>query len=122
MPEFSELSIKNIKTLEPRLQRLCYEVIQYYDFSVLCGFRNKKDQNEVYELKRSNRKWPNSMHNILPSNAVDIAPYPINWKDKKEFFFLGGLMMAEAWRLNIPLRWGGRWKELKDLGHYELMT
>jgi peptidoglycan L-alanyl-D-glutamate endopeptidase CwlK len=121
MPEFSSTSISRIRTLHPQLQRLTYEVIKIYDFSVLCGFRNKDNQKAAFESGNSLVKYPKSKHNQLPSLAVDVAPYPIDWDDINEFFFLAGLFMMKANQLSIPLRWGGRWVKLKDLGHFELM-
>ncbi len=121
MAYFGESSRKKFQTLHPNLQVICTNVIVYYNFSIIWGFRNKTEQNEDFSEGNSTRKWPDSNHNVLPSNAVDIAPYPINWKNKKEFFFLAGLFMAEARKLEIGLKWGGRWKNLKDLGHFELL-
>lgn len=91
------------------------------DFSVIWGYRNEKDQNEAYELGHSKVKYPNSDHNILPSNAVDIAPYPIDWEDEIGFALIAGAMFVSARILKKELKWGGKWEILKDLGHFYLL-
>jgi len=56
------------------LQKICNEGINYVDFSILYGHRNKKDQNSRYP-KYTKLRWPNSRHNKFPSRAIDVAPY-----------------------------------------------
>ena len=52
--------------------------------------------------------------------AVDIAPYPIDWNDTKRFDKLAEHIKKKAKQLNIPITWGGDWKTLVDMPHYEL--
>lgn len=123
MPKFGSKSKKKLATCHPELQRLCNEVIKYYDFSVLEGHRTKAKQDNAFKQGRSKVQYPNSKHNTNPSMAVDIAPYPINWKDTPRWYHFGGYVKATADRLEIPIRWGGDWDgdfDLKDQNFYDL--
>lgn len=126
MPKFSARSLKNLEQCHPLLQLLMYEAIKVTDFSVICGFRGEKEQNEAYSRGNSKLKWPQSKHNQTPSLAVDIVPYPIDWNDERRFRTLG-TVVKEIWA-QLPeekkegwsLSWGGDWKTFKDFPHFEL--
>lgn len=128
MPTFSQASLEKLKTLDPRLQILLNEAILHIDFSILVGHRNEADQNKAFAEKKSNFKWPQSKHNKLPSMAVDVAPYPIDWDDPARFARLFGYIERIANELQIPIRWGGDWnrnwrtkdERLVDMPHIEL--
>jgi peptidoglycan L-alanyl-D-glutamate endopeptidase CwlK len=63
------------------------------------------------------------------AHAIDLAPFPIDWKDLKRFAFLAGLMRMAAQIEGVSIRWGGNWdgnsdfhnNSLEDLPHYELV-
>ena len=98
------------------------------DFSVLCGFRCQHDQEAAYEKGNSKLRWPRSKHNELPSRAVDIAPYPIDWQNHGRFIKLAGHIMRIAEEQGVWLRWGGDWdgdgdwrdERFSDKPHFEL--
>lgn len=139
MAKFGAASLKQRDTLCTELQQVLDEVITQFDFSILEGFRSEEAQNRAYARGLSKVKWPNGKHNKLPSDAVDIAPYPIDWGDPKDknkaeaarqrFVYLAGWVMATATMLGIPLRWGGDWdgdrdtrdEKFRDLGHFEVL-
>lgn len=118
--KFSYLSAQRLEECEPALQSVCNAAIQVVDFSVLCGYRTKEEQNAAYAAGTSKLQFPSSKHNSRPSMAVDIAPYPIDWDDLERFHHLAGVMDTWAKILGIPLIWGGRWTTLKDYLHWEL--
>lgn len=43
--------------------------------------------------------------------AVDLAPYPIDWNDLKRFDALNKLMEQAAWAEKVDIRWGADWDE-----------
>lgn len=104
------------------------EVIKHYDIVILCGFRGKDEQEKAVAEGKSKVHFPNSKHNVTPSLAVDIAPYPIDWNDMKRWWHLAGYVKATAERLGIKIRQGADWdgdndfKDQKfiDLPHVEL--
>ena len=128
MPKFGKSSRKRLETCEDKLQLLFNEVVKYFDCSVLVGFRGRDEQNTAYESGHSKVKWPNGKHNKKPSNAVDVAPYPIDWEDRERFIYFGGFVMGIAFSMGIPLRWGGDWdsdtqlsnNKFDDLVHFEI--
>ncbi len=117
--KFSKRSIKNLETCSGSIQDLLNEAIKYYDFTVLCGFRDKKAQNDAYEKGYSKLRFPHSRHNKYPSNAVDVVPYPIDWDDTKRFLELNRIIMKCADELDIKIDWGfNLWGW--DMPHYQL--
>lgn len=127
MPKFGSQSRRELISCDKRLQDILNEAIQYFDFSILCGHRSKSEQERLVRLGYS--KTMKSKHLANPSLAVDLAPYPINWKDAPRFRYLAGWIMAVAADKRIPLRWGGDWdndtdlhdQTFFDLGHFEIM-
>jgi peptidoglycan L-alanyl-D-glutamate endopeptidase CwlK len=120
MPSFGSRSHEQLHTCRSELVNICENVIQHFDFTVLCGFRNMADQNEAFATGRSKLQYPESRHNKNPSYAVDVAPwhvgYPhIRWDAEREFFFLAGLMTQAARSIGVTLRWGGNWDMDDDL-------
>lgn len=120
MPMFSNRSLQEMETLHPDLQRVLVEAIKYKDFTVLQGHREKADQDAAYSRGLSKLKWPHSRHNSKPSRAVDIAPYPVDWKDNEAFAELAGVIKTVAAQLGIKVRWGGNWASFRDRPHFEL--
>lgn len=125
MPVFSNISLTRLQTCDYDIQEVMKEAIIRYDFSVICGFRCEADQNKAYREGNSGAKWPQSAHNVYPSKAVDIAPWPIDWKDTQRFYEMAAYILEVAGRLGIPLVWGGNWRirkvsKLVDLPHFEL--
>jgi len=103
--------------------------LQVMDFSVLESHRTRERQNAAYDAGLSQKRWPDGKHNHMPSTAVDIAPYPIDWNDSERFALLAGVMLAAAKFAGIEIRWGGDWdsdrrtadEKFRDRGHFELI-
>jgi len=121
MYKFGQLSQQRIATLHPDLQDLLDEAIQLVDFTVLCGHRGQREQTEYYNTGRSKVKYPNSKHNLFPSRAVDIAPYPVDWNDIKRFAQLGGIMKGLAHAKGIKIRCGFDWDSDGDITDHKFM-
>ena len=128
MAKFGNTSKKRLKTCDEKLQILFNEIVKVFDCSILVGHRGEEDQNKAYKEGNSQVKWPKGKHNKKPSSAVDVAPYPIDWEDRERFSYFAGFVKGVAWRLNIPIRWGGDWdgdtelsdNNFDDLVHFEL--
>lgn len=135
MPKFSQDSFSKLSTCHPDLQAIFFEVIRSFDCQVLEGFRCKEDQEAAFALGNTKLHWPKGKHNHQPSMAVDVAPYPIDWKNTKRFYWFAGYVMGIAQKLKdegkimSSVRYGGDWngdknidtETLKDLVHFELM-
>jgi peptidoglycan L-alanyl-D-glutamate endopeptidase CwlK len=130
MPKFSALSQSRLNMCHPDLKAIFQKVIQDFDCSILEGHRDEATQSLYFKEGKSKVQYPFSKHNRLPSLAVDAAPYPVDWNDKKRFCFFAGYVMGVAKMLKIKLCWGGDWdndKDLKDqtfndLVHFELIV
>lgn len=128
MPSFGERSKKALESAHPKLRLLFEEVVKAYDCAVLCGFRNEADQEEAFLKGFSKVHFPNSKHNSYPSLAVDVVPWPLNWKEERKFYQFSGYVLATAERLGIKVRWGGDFNQdgsltndpFVDLPHWEL--
>lgn len=129
MPKFSRSSSSKLYSCDDRLKTLFMEVIRYYDCKVIYGHRGEWLQNRLFEKKKTKKRWPNSKHNRLPSQAIDVVPYPVDWQDKERFIYFAGLVMGIAKVRGIPIRWGGDWnmnwlssdETFFDGAHYELI-
>ena len=120
MPTFSQRSRERIATLHPDLQRLLEAVIGRVDIIVLEGHRGREAQERAFREGKSRARWGQSKHNVMPSRAVDIAPYPIDWNDLGRFREMARIVREEAARLGIKIIWGGDFKSLVDMPHFEL--
>lgn len=128
MPTFSKKSVDRLETCDHRIQMVLKRAITRYDFTVLCGHRNKQEQNDAFERGASKLRWPQSKHNRVPSMAVDVAPFPIDWDNLDRFRELAAVILDEANKLGIKLRWGGDFNmngrpddKFIDMPHFELI-
>jgi len=139
---FSRASLHQLRTVDPELQKLFGRVLERYDCSILQGHRVESEQNRAYKEGRSKLEWPESRHNAYPSQAVDVAPYPVKWSGPLvvggklhrrnlnallRFYHFAGYVQGLAKEMGIPLRWGGDWdrdfdlfdQDFNDLVHFE---
>lgn len=138
MPSFGPASMERLETCHADLQRLCFRVIEFYDFSVLEGNRSLERQKELFDAGQSQIDGiaQIGMHNHYPSLAVDLMPWPplLNgrdvWNDKFRWHYFAGLVMGTAREMGIDLRWGGDWngdfsnadQKFHDLPHFERLA
>lgn len=128
MPAFSKTSLDRLATCHPLIQEVMHEVIKYVDCMVIEGHRDKEAQNRAFREGKSKVDWPHGKHNTVPSNAIDIAPCPLDWNDSLAFARLAGYVQAVGDAKGIRLRWGGDWdrdgqskdERFLDLVHLEL--
>lgn len=123
MPSLSSASREKLNTCHPLLQTLVLEVIKQFDVTVVYGHRTKEDQDKAFLQGVSKVKWPESKHNKFPSEAVDLAPYPIDWNDVRRFYYLAGYVRGVAERLGIKVRIGADWDgdfDIKDQNFHDL--
>jgi len=114
-----------LDTCNSELIRLFNEVIKHRDCTIICGRRDKQAQDKAYADGKSKVEYPRSFHNRFPSRAVDVAPYfkekpHIRWDDVDSFREFGNFVLGVAAVLNIPIEWGGHWKEFFDGVHFQL--
>ena len=120
MPRYSKKSKDKLATCDERLQRIFNRVIEIIDVTILEGYRGQQAQEKAYREGKSKAKFGQSKHNLNPSLAVDVAPYPIDWSDKKRFAILAGVVKAIAHEEGIKIKWGGNFIRFFDGPHFEL--
>lgn len=130
MPSFSKSSAARLRTCDPRLQILFIAVVAEVDCTILEGYRTPERQRELYLANKS--QVLRGRHNERPSQAVDVAPSPIDWNDVQRFERFAAKVLRIAKRLDIAIRWGGNWlgdwdgigprpaQSFDDLVHFEL--
>jgi len=128
MPRYSKRSKERLASCDERLQEVFNEVIKHVDCSVLEGHRSKERQNRLYDEGRTKVKYPNGRHNISPSKAVDVTPYPVDWEDRERQTLFAGFVIGIARGMGYRLRWGGDWdmdfkvmdNRFDDFPHFEI--
>lgn len=127
MYKFGKKSLErlNNKQFHPTLRQLMEKAIitSPLDFTVIETVRTKEQQ--TLNVKKGVSKTMESRH--LPevnksgySEAVDIAPYPIDWSNIERFKQLAKHIKKTAVSMGIKVEWGGDWKTFKDYPHWQL--
>lgn len=128
MREFSDAEEAKLVSCDEKLQLLVRTVNGEFPLVVVYGHRGEVEQEKAVKNGFSKVHFPNSKHNSLPSEAVDLAPHPLNWNDRERFIEMYSKVMEVAGRLGIKIRAGADFNEdgdLKndrfiDLPHFEL--
>lgn len=137
MNVFSGVSRKRLLTCHKDLQVLFAYVIQGFDCTIVCGHREKADQDRAFAEKKSKLKYPNSKHNKIPSLAVDAAPYEhgmIDWNKSQVIafaFYVKGVadMLYMQKKMTHKIRLGADFNQNNDIDdesfldapHFELI-
>ncbi len=116
----SDTSRRRLATCHADLQLVVDAAAEDFALYVICGHRDEKAQNAAFAAKTSKLQWPHSRHNSTPSEAVDLAPLPLKWNDKKAFRAMAQVVKAAANKLGVEIEWGGDWATLSDLCHFQL--
>ena len=130
MPRFGKRSRDRLKGVDAKLVNILNEVVKYFDITIIEGLRSQKRQDELVAEGKSKTKFGK---HVL-GKAVDLAPYPIDWKARDDFHLLGGFILGVASQMGVNVRWGGDWSSsslykgkrttkdnsFDDLVHFEL--
>lgn len=121
--KWGKASSDRLATCDKRLQDLANMMLERspFDLTITFGYRTKDEQEKAYKDGKSRAKFGESKHNVFPSKAIDICPYPINWDDKDPRWTEMALnAMWCSGKLNISIKWGGTFKSIKDYPHFEI--
>ena len=113
MPRFGKRSKERLKGVNAKLVNVLNELIKIMDVTIIEGLRTKERQEELVSQGKSQTKF--SKH--IEGRAVDLAPYPIDWKDRERFHYMGGMVRGIGKQMGVDVRWGGDWDsdgEIKD--------
>jgi peptidoglycan L-alanyl-D-glutamate endopeptidase CwlK len=124
MPRFGKRSKQRLKGVDAKLVNVLNELVKIMDVTIIEGLRSQERQDELVSKGASKTKY--SKH--IQGKAVDVAPYPIDWKDRDRFHYMGGMVRGIGQQLGINIRWGGDWdsdgetkdNSFDDLVHIEI--
>lgn len=140
MPAFGSESRAVLDTVRHELVETLEIVVVEYDISALEGRRSWARQAELLRANKTTLRPGLSKHNAPEdvieagledswlSDAVDVVPYPIDWKDAKRFIYMAGMIIGVGRTLGHRIRWGGNWDQdqviiddqnFDDLPHFE---
>lgn len=126
--KLSARSTERLNSVRMDLRKVCLQAFETvpFDVTVLEGYRSKERQDQLYVEGKT--KVHTSRHQS--GNAIDLAPYPIDWNDTDRFRTLAEHMFAAAKELGITIRWGGNWSRVNttdkppssfvDMPHFEI--
>lgn len=120
-------------TSKSRLDGVNPELIQVIDYALILtkvdfgipefgGLRTSEQQNKLFRAGKSQLNGYSKLSNHQTGNAFDIFAYVDNkasW-DKCHLGACAGAILAAASQLEVPLMWGGLWKNFEDYPHFEL--
>ena len=114
------VSKNNLKGVHPDLVKVVEKAITLteIDFRVTEGLRSKTRQIEL--VNKGASKTLNSRH--ITGHAVDVVALiggSVRW-DWPLYDKIAKAFKQAAQELNIPIIWGGDWKNFKDGPHFEL--
>lgn len=118
--KLSKRSLANLEGVHPKLVLVVKRALELsqVDFTVIEGVRTPERQKELYAQGRT---APGSIVTwMLTSNhfvnkatgfghAVDIVPYPVDWKNTAAFDAVAKAMFQAADELAVKIRWGADW-------------
>jgi peptidoglycan L-alanyl-D-glutamate endopeptidase CwlK len=120
MPSFGTKSLRELSTCCPEIVKTLSIVIKEYDITVLEGRRSWERQRELLNQNppatkvqpgKSKHNPPEEGDTTWLSEAVDVAPHPIDWTDARRFIYMAGLIIGTGRTLGYNFRWGGNWDE-----------
>ena len=100
-----------------------------FDLAITDSHRGERLQTEAFASGASKARWPHSLHNVVPSRAGHLDPFPIRYENWKLYYGLSTIVVIAASQLGIRLKWGGDWdgdfdytdQTFNDLAHWELV-
>lgn len=108
MSKFSKKSLERLETCHPDLQLVFKEVVKQFDCTVISGMRTPSEQLALYKKGRTepgrrvtskDGYQKKSQHNYSPSRAVDVIPYPVEWKNLGRMKMFIGFVLGVASQL-----------------------
>jgi len=120
-----ELCLSKISTAHPYLQGWFKRIKQKYpSVHVSWAFRDQINQEEAFKEGKSKLHFPLSAHNHTEktrpySLAIDIFQIDADGMARFSPLFCAKVN-ADNEEANEPLLWGGKWKKLGDMDHFQI--
>lgn len=109
-----------LKGVHPDLVKVVERAIEIstVDFTVLEGLRTPERQKALVEAGAS--ETLNSRH--ITGHAVDLGAWvgdEVRW-DWPLYHKIAAAMKDASKQVNVPIKWGGDWRNFKDGPHFQL--
>ena len=113
-------SKQRLKGVHPDLVKVVERAIEIstIDFTVLEGLRTPERQKALLEAGAS--QTLNSRH--ITGHAVDLGAWvgdEVRW-DWPLYHKIAAAMKDASKQVNVPIEWGGDWRNFKDGPHFQL--
>jgi len=120
MPTLGSRSMMRLKGVHPDLVKVVQHAIEIseVDFTVLEGLRAIERQQAL--VKAGASQTLKSRH--LTGHAVDLGAWvddQVDWSWPL-YSKIATAMKTAAVQCNVPIEWGGDWKQFKDGPHFQL--
>jgi len=109
-----------LATLHPDLIFLSNMIADLFNTSAISGYRGEAEQTGYFK-KGTGVAWPTSNHNVFPSLAVDLIPYPGGYEHVDQFDMMIGAGYAIAKQEGFKIRSGKFFSNMVDRPHFELV-
>lgn len=127
---FGANSKKNLAGVHPKLAAIAEKALSLstVDFSIIDGVRTIEEQRKYFAQGAS--RTMKSKHLIQPdgfAHAIDIGIIENGvylkgntQDDQRKYYLVKDAFMQAAKVLGVSITWGGQFRDLVDLGHFEL--
>ena len=127
MFKLSTTSKMRLEGVNPRLVAVINLAltISLIDFGIPAdgGLRTAERQNELFKSGASKLDGYNKKSRHQSGNAFDVFAYvdgKASW-DELHLTHIATAILSAASQLGVPLKWGGHWRNFKDMPHFELV-
>ena len=124
--KLSSTSKQRLEGVNPRLIDVINRALEItnIDFGIPAdgGLRTPKRQNELFKQGLSQLDGYKKLSNHQTGRAFDVFAYvdgKASW-DELHLTHVATAILAAASQIGVPLRWGGHWRNFKDLPHFEV--
>lgn len=123
--KWSKTSRRRMENVHPDLVAIADRALGYgvLDLTVLREGGTRTEEQQSVLVKKGVSQTMNSLHLIQADGfgyAIDLAPYPVDWKNIQAFCLMGTLMFRAAMELGTYIEWGGHWVTFEDYPHFQL--
>lgn len=129
--KYQAMTEENLRQVHPDLIKIVRKAQEKgLLFVVTSGLRSQQAQHKLYKKKATpidgmSKKSKHQLQEDGFAHAIDLAPWPIDWKNIQSFVDLKDELEAIVTSLirqkeiTHAVLWGGSWQEF---GHYELVS
>lgn len=89
---------------------------------ISCSYRGPEAQNLAFQSGMSKLQYPNSRHNRMPAEALDLFALSTENIASFPYKFYLKIWDATLRRNYVSIEWGGNWKSFKDYPHFQLQA